>query len=50
MVPLLSRGIAGATGIPLGLVVLSTLYVFTLRRAVLDRQGLMIRAARVAQA
>ena len=50
MVPLVSRGIAGATGIPLGLVVLSTLYVFTLRRAVLDREGSMLRGARIAQA
>ena len=37
IVPLLSRGIAGATGIPLGLIVLLTFYAFTLRRAVLDR-------------
>jgi alpha-1,2-mannosyltransferase len=50
MVPLVSRGIAGATGIPIGLVVLSTLYVFTLRRAVLDREGSMLRGARIAQA
>jgi hypothetical protein len=50
MVPLLSRGVAGATGIPLGLVVLSTLYVFTLRRAVRDRQRSSIGAAAIAQA
>jgi hypothetical protein len=37
MVPLLSRGVAGATDIPLGLVVLLALYVFTLRRALIDR-------------
>lgn len=37
MVPLLSRGVAGATGIPLGLLVLLALYVFTLRRALIDR-------------
>ncbi len=36
IVPLLSRSVAGLTGIPLGLLVLLTLYVFTLRRAVLD--------------
>ena len=36
LVPLLSRGIAGATGIPLGLIVLLTLYGLVLRRAVLD--------------
>jgi hypothetical protein len=37
MAPLLSRTIAGITGIPLGLVVLLTLYVVILRRAALDR-------------
>jgi hypothetical protein len=36
---LLSRGIAGVTGIPLGLLVLLAFYVFTLRRAVLDRRN-----------
>ena len=36
LVPLLSRGIAGATGIPLGLIVTLTFYGFVLRRAVLD--------------
>src|SRR5712675_3811851 len=36
LVPLLSRAIAGATGIPLGLIVLLALYGFTLRRAALD--------------
>jgi hypothetical protein len=35
-VPLLSRAVAGITGIPLGLLMLLTLYVFTLRRAALD--------------
>jgi hypothetical protein len=35
--PLLSRGVAGVTGMPLGLVVLLALYVFTLRRALIDR-------------
>jgi hypothetical protein len=37
IVPLLSRGVASATGIPLGLVVLLAFYVFTLRRALIDR-------------
>jgi alpha-1,2-mannosyltransferase len=37
IVPLLSRSIAGATSIPLGLVVSFALYLLTLRRAVLDR-------------
>jgi alpha-1,2-mannosyltransferase len=39
IVPLLSRSIAGFTGIPLGLLVLLAFYVFTLRRAMLDRAG-----------
>jgi len=37
IVPLLSRGVAGITGIPLGLLTLLAIYIFTLRRAVLDR-------------
>jgi hypothetical protein len=37
IVPLLSRTVAGITGIPLGLLMLLTLYIFTLRRAALDR-------------
>ena len=49
MVPLLSRSIAGVTGIPLGLLVLLTLYVFTLRRAVLDRAGFAFEAHGIAQ-
>ena len=32
-VPLLSRGIAGVTGVPLGLLVMLAFYVFTMRRA-----------------
>jgi hypothetical protein len=48
--PLLSRSIAGVSGIPLGLLVLLTLYVFTLRRAVLDRAGSTIAVRRIAQA
>ncbi len=39
IVPLLSRGIAGVMGIPLGLLVLLAFYVFTLRCAVLDRRN-----------
>jgi len=39
IVPLLSRVIAGVTGIPLGLMVLLALYVFIVRRAVLERAG-----------
>ena len=36
IVPLLARGVAGATGVPLGLIVLLILYGFVLRRVVLD--------------
>jgi Glycosyltransferase family 87 len=36
LVPLLSRGVAGATGIPLGLMVMLTFYGFVLRRALQD--------------
>ncbi|MBR1124020.1 DUF2029 domain-containing protein [Bradyrhizobium lablabi] len=36
IMPLLTRGIAGATGVPLGLIVLLTFYGLVLRRAVLD--------------
>jgi Glycosyltransferase family 87 len=48
IVPLLSRGIAGATGMPLGLLVMLAFYVFTLRRAVQD--GATAGAHRIAQA
>jgi hypothetical protein len=49
IVPLLARGVAGATGVPLGLIVLLTLYGFVLRRAVLDR-AVATHAQRIAQA
>jgi alpha-1,2-mannosyltransferase len=39
IVPLLSRGIAGLTGIPLGLLVLLAMYGVTLRRAAIDRMN-----------
>ena len=48
--PLLSRSIAGATLIPLGLLVELALYAFVLRRAALDRASHAIGAHRVAQA
>ena len=48
--PLLSRSIAGATLIPLGLLVELALYAFVLRRAALDRVSHAIGAHRVAQA
>jgi hypothetical protein len=48
IVPLLSRGIAGVTGIPLGLLVMLATYIFILRRAV--RDGAIAGAHRIAQA
>src|SRR5260370_32881817 len=50
IVPLLSRGIAGATGIPLGLIVMIALYGLTLHRAIADRQNSAIGTPRIAQA
>ena len=50
IVPLLSRGIAGVTGIPLGLLTMLALYALTLRRAMLDRAGAVAGAHRIAQA
>jgi Glycosyltransferase family 87 len=50
IVPLMSRGIAGATGIPLGLAAMLALYVFTLRRAVWDRASVASAAHGIAQA
>jgi hypothetical protein len=50
IVPLLSRGIDGVSGIPLGLLALLALYVLTLRRAALDRIGNMADARGIAQA
>ena len=49
IVPLISRGLAGATGIPSGLIVMLALYVATLRRAMADRENAAI-PARIAQA
>ncbi len=50
IVPLLSRGVAGATGIPLGLIAMLALYGFTLKRALLDRENLTVSTPRIAQA
>jgi len=50
IVPLLSRGIAGSTGIPLGLMVLLAIYGVILRRAVLERARLATGAVGIAQA
>ena len=49
IVPLLSRGIAGATGIPLGLIAMLALYSFALHRAAVDRERTTVRTARIAQ-
>jgi alpha-1,2-mannosyltransferase len=50
IVPLLSRIVAGVTGIPLGLLLLSALYGFILRRAMLDRANSILGAHRIAEA
>jgi len=50
IVPLLSRAVAGSTGMPLGLLVMLALYVFTLRRAVRDGASCTATARRIAQA
>ena len=50
IMPLLSRAIAGATGIPLGLIVMLALYGLTLRRAIADRTSVQLAASRIAQA
>jgi hypothetical protein len=44
--PLLTRAVAGVTGIPLGLMVLLALHAFTLRRAVIDRAAIVNEIAR----
>jgi hypothetical protein len=49
-VPLLSRAVAGITDIPLGLVVLLTLYVITLRRAAHDLTSSKSGVPSIAQA
>ncbi|HLZ02050.1 MAG TPA: glycosyltransferase family 87 protein [Bradyrhizobium sp.] len=51
IVPLVSRGLAGATGIPSGLIVMLALYGFTLHRAMTSRESATIAAAQpIAQA
>ena len=50
IVPLAARSVSGVSGIPLGLLLLLTLYVFTLRRAVLDRANPTASSHRLAQA
>jgi len=50
VMPLLSRAIAGVTGIPLGLLALLALYVIIVQRAVRDRLGSVIEVRGIAQA
>jgi hypothetical protein len=40
IVPLLTRGVAGAIGVPLGLLLLLTTFVLIIRRALLDRKDI----------
>jgi glycosyl transferase family 87 len=49
IVPLVSRGVAGATGIPLGLIAMLALYSITLHRAAADRENATMRGPRIAQ-
>jgi hypothetical protein len=48
--PLLARAVAGATGIPIGLITLVVLYALVMRSATKARTESMIGAAGVAQA
>jgi Glycosyltransferase family 87 len=50
IVPLVSRGIAGVSGIPLGLLVLLATYIFIMRRAMQDRETMTAGAREIAQA
>jgi alpha-1,2-mannosyltransferase len=48
--PLLARGIAGSTGIPLGLITVLTLYALMMRRAIITRAGSALGSPGIAQA
>jgi hypothetical protein len=48
--PLIARGVMGATGVPIGLIVLVALYALTLRRAAHDCRALAIGTRRLASA
>ncbi|MDB5579853.1 MAG: hypothetical protein JWR80_5029 [Bradyrhizobium sp.] len=50
LVPLLTRGVAGASGIPLGLMVLLLTFACTMRRAAGDRKMLNANADKIVQA
>jgi alpha-1,2-mannosyltransferase len=48
--PLLARGIAGSTGIPLGLMTVLALYALIMRRAIIARAGSAVGSPGIAQA
>lgn len=48
--PLLARSVASATGIPLGLIVVTALYIMTVRRALMNRRGVMTDREQIAAA
>jgi hypothetical protein len=48
--PLLTRSVASATGIPLGLMVVAALYVMTVRHALMNRRGVMTAREQIAAA
>jgi alpha-1,2-mannosyltransferase len=48
--PLLARGIAGSTGIPLGLITVLTLHALMMRRAIITRAGSALGTPGIAQA
>lgn len=48
--PLLARSVAAATGTPLGLIVIAALYVMTIRRALMNRDGVMMAGEQIAAA
>jgi Glycosyltransferase family 87 len=50
LAPLLTRGVAGATGLPVGLLMMLALYALILRRAMIERSGSAIGSAGIAQA
>jgi hypothetical protein len=50
LMPLLTRSVAGISGVPLGLIVLLTFYGFILKFASRERETALIDRAHVAQA
>jgi hypothetical protein len=50
LVPLVSRGVAGVSGIPLGLTAMLALYGIVMRRAIADRADATLAPASIAQA